>query len=139
MPNLVEVRLAIKNKQDKEALRMLKVILKEKPRAEAWYLAARLTSDRELALTYCKRALMFDSQYREARLLLAELGGRQQPSQNKARSFVEAFVGFFQDFGDNIPGLRNLLRPMHPNVRGALVASMLVLLIAVILVIVSQI
>lgn len=135
MANLVEVKLAIKNNDRKQAMRLLGPILREHPSAEAWYLASRLTQDRAKALEYCKRALVYDSQYKQARLYLIELGGRPHQTENRVEPAVDKFIGFFQDFGRD----SSLLGGLHPNVRGSLVAGVLVIIVAVALVVVMQV
>ena len=140
MGNLTEVALAIKGNDRKKAARMLTEIIKEDPSAEDYYLAALLSKDKDKdkARALCKRALNFDSRHRKANQLWIELGGKPLQSPSSESPILERILGFFQDFGTNIPGIGPVLNRMHPNVRAGLFAALLIMLIAINLIMLMQ-
>lgn len=138
MANLTEVALAIKNNDRRTAARMLTEIIQEKPSAEAYYLAALLSKDKDKARAHLKRALSYDSRHKKANQLWIELGGKPLRVKTGGLPVMDRVVGFFQDFGTNIPGIGPFLNRMHPNVRGGLVAALFIMLIAIMLVVIQQ-
>lgn len=73
-PTIHEINTAITTKDRKQALSMLQLLIKQKPSAEAWYLAAKLTQDREKKIQYLRTALLFDHTHRLSQKYLRELG-----------------------------------------------------------------
>ncbi|MCA9330531.1 hypothetical protein KC957_00630 [Candidatus Saccharibacteria bacterium] len=138
MANLTEVALAIKNNDRRAAARMLTEIIKETPSAEAYYLAALLSKDKDKARAHLKRALSYDSRHKKANQLWIELGGKPLQVNKGELPIVARVIGFFQDFGTNIPGLGPILNRLHPNVRGGLVAALFIMLIAINLILLMQ-
>lgn len=138
MANLTEVALAIKNNDRRAAARMLTEIIKETPSAEAYYLAALLSKDKDKARAHLKRALSNDSRHKKANQLWIELGGKPLQVNKGELPIVARVIGFFQDFGTNIPGLGPILNRLHPNVRGGLVAALFIMLIAINLILLMQ-
>ncbi|MAU10205.1 MAG: hypothetical protein CL607_10315 [Anaerolineaceae bacterium] len=138
MANLTEVALAIKNNDRRSAARMLTEIIQETPSAEAYYLAARLSKDKDKARAHLKRALSYDSRHKKANQMWIELGGKPLQVKKGGLPIVDRVVGFFQDFGTNIPGIGPILNRMHPNVRGGLVAALFIMLIALNVILLMQ-
>lgn len=138
MANLTEVALAIKNNDRRTAARMLTEIIKENPSAEAYYLAALLSKDKDKARAHLKRALNYDSRHKKANQLWIELGGKPLQVKTGGLPMLDRVVGFFQDFGTNIPGIGPILNRMHPNVRGGLVAALFIMLIALNVILLMQ-
>lgn len=138
MANLTEVALAIKNNDRRNAARMLTEIIKENPSAEAYYLAALLSKDNDRARAHLKRALNYDSRHKKANQMWIELGGKPLQVNRGELPIVARIIGFFQDFGTNIPGLGPILNRMHPNVRGGLAAALFIMLIAINVILLMQ-
>lgn len=76
MATLASVQLALKEGDKKQATQLLKLVLKEHPSPNAWYMAARLTDDKGLAIKYLKRALTMDPNHIKSRDMLHRLGGK---------------------------------------------------------------
>ncbi len=74
MVTLDDVRIAIREGDKKEALQLLKVVLKENPSAAAWYMAAKLVKDEELTVKYLRRALLLNPNHSESLAMMESLG-----------------------------------------------------------------
>ncbi|MFZ0548003.1 MAG: hypothetical protein WAM60_21335 [Candidatus Promineifilaceae bacterium] len=120
MANLTEVRTALKAGDKQKAAQILKVVLKEKPSADAWVLAAKLSSNPDTAKQHLQRALSFDSKNATARDMLRDLGGEQKSYH--ANLMEEVKIGM-EEFGQN----SRLLSRLNPNQRVILVTGVFVL------------
>lgn len=76
MAKLYEVRDALKQGDRKTATSLLKQILQDNPSAEAWVIAAQLSSSPETQLKYAKNALRLDKNNRAAADLVRALTPR---------------------------------------------------------------
>ncbi len=122
MANLTEVRTALKGGDKQKAAQILKVVLKEKPSADAWVLAAKLSSNPDTAKQHLQRALSFDSKHATAREMLRDLGGEQKSYH--ANLMEEIKIGM-EDFGQN----SRLLSRLNPSQRVALITGVFVLVL----------
>ena len=73
---LIQVYDALEDGHNRQAMQYLEEVLHTSPSADAWFLAAELTldRDRDLALRHLKRALVLDPGHRKTLTLLGELG-----------------------------------------------------------------
>ncbi len=101
MATLIEVRNALKNGDKATARQLLKEVLKEKPSADAWFLAARLSDSRESAIKNLQRALVMDPKHGQARRMLEDLGGEKVST---LKSLTMEIAG-----GGSAPAARGLL------------------------------
>lgn len=122
MAHIAQVKQALKQGDKKQAMRLLKSILKENPTADAWYMAARLTDDRDKQRQYLKRALMLDSNHRKAKDLYRELGGQQIGSN---RAILQMLYEEISRTGEN----SRLLGSMTPQQRFFIASGLSILMI----------
>jgi hypothetical protein len=109
MANLTEVQMAFKQGDKAKAAKLLKTVLQERPSADAWVMAARLTSNPETAKMHLQRALAFDSKHVKARDMLRDLGGTpMSTSAALTGGLLPAIRMELEKFGANKPVLRNL-------------------------------
>src|SRR4051812_44525924 len=104
MANLTEVQMALKQGDKAKATQLLKVILQKNPSADAWVMAARMTSNPENAKLHLQRALAFDSKHVKARDMLRDMG--VQPMSASAAltgGLLPAFRSELEKFGANKP------------------------------------
>lgn len=78
MLTIADVRAAVNQGDRKQAMEMLKAILSENPSADAWYLAARMSKDKDRAIKYLRRALLIDSHHSQSLALMEKLGGQRK-------------------------------------------------------------
>lgn len=116
MPTLSDVRAALKRGDRQGAIQTLKVVLREKPSADAWYLAATLTNDKSTAINYLQRALKYNAGHDKARDMLRQLGGEQKSATWFSNIFAE-----MQDFGKN----NRVLGRLPPQMRAVALSLMI--------------
>lgn len=74
-----DVRIAFYQENDKKrAVQLLQSVLSRNPTADAWYLAANLTSNEQQAVKCLRQALLLDPKHRMARTMLQQLGAEQK-------------------------------------------------------------
>lgn len=132
MPNLSEVQTALKQGDRARANQLLKTILHEHPSADAWVMAARMSSNPENQKMHLQRALAFDAKHVKARDMLRDLGG--QPMSTSAAltgGFLPGIQRELEKFGANKPVLRDL----NPKMRMVTALSLYTVVIAVTLVV----
>jgi hypothetical protein len=135
MANLTEVQTALKQGDKAKAAQLLKTILQERPSADAWVMAARMTSNPETAKMHLQRALAFDSKHVKARDMLRDLGGKPlSTSAALTGGLLPAIHSELEKFGENKPVLRNF----SPNQRMITALSLYTVVIAVMLVALSS-
>ncbi|MBI1281177.1 MAG: hypothetical protein GC179_23830 [Anaerolineaceae bacterium] len=135
MANLTEVQMALKQGDKAKANQLLKSILQQNPSADAWVMAARMTSNPETAKLHLQRALAFDSKHVKARDMLRDLGGTQKSaSAALTGGLLTTFRSELEKFGANKPVLRDL----SPSLRMVTALSLYTLILALILVVVAS-
>lgn len=72
-PALEAIDAAIRNGEITRARMLLREELRERPSADAWYLAARVASTPEQAIEFCRRAIDYDPFHEKASRLLAQV------------------------------------------------------------------
>ncbi len=136
MANLTEVQTALKQGDKAKANQLLKTILQQHPSADAWVMAARMTSNPETAKLHLQRALAFDSKHVKARDMLRDLGGTpQSASAALTGGLLPVFRSELEKFGANKP----ILRDFSPNQRMITAISLYTVIIAVMLVMLTSI
>jgi hypothetical protein len=135
MANLTEVQMAFKQGDKAKATQLLKTVLHERPSADAWVMAARLTSNAETAKTHLQRALAYDPKHVKARDMLRDLGGTPMSASSALTGGLLAAIRTeLEKFGANKPVLRNF----SPSQRMMTAISLYVVVFAVMLVAVSS-
>jgi len=135
MTNLTEVQVALKQGDKAKANQLLKTILQKNPSADAWVMAARMTSNPENAKLHLQRALAFDSKHVKARDMLRDLGGTPRSgSAALTGGLLPALRSELEKFGANKP----ILRDFSPSQRMMTAISLYSIIIAVILMMVSS-
>ncbi len=134
MPNLSEVQTALKQGDRAKASQLLKTILHEHPTADAWVMAARMSSNPETQKLHLQRALAFDSKHVKARDMLRDLGGKPMSTSAALTSgLIPAIQNELEKFGANKP----LLRDFSPKLRMMTALSLYTVIIAVALLMLS--
>ena len=72
-----EVKDAMERGDREAAIEKISALLKKRPSAEGWYLAAKLVTDPSKKRTFLRRSLMLDKNYQPARAMLAHLKGQK--------------------------------------------------------------
>lgn len=94
MATLADVRYALKQGNKQEAAKLLQQVLKERPSADAWFLAACLTQNEQKKVKYLQQALRFDSKHIESRQMLQSLTGKREfTARDQIVGEVESIVG----------------------------------------------
>lgn len=95
MATLTEVHSALAKGEYRSAFKELEIILQTEPSADAWYLAAELTleKDRERAIRHLKRALILDPRHGDTLTLLGQLGESREITVNDVAEEVADVVG----------------------------------------------
>ncbi|MBZ0281775.1 MAG: tetratricopeptide repeat protein [Anaerolineae bacterium] len=96
MANLSEVQSALKQGDRQKAAQILKTLLKERPSADAWVMAARMTNNPDTARQHLQRALALEPKHVKARDMLRDLGGQQK---SVSGNLMEEVVIGLEDFG----------------------------------------
>lgn len=73
-PTLGEIHTAIRMDNRKQAATLLQVLLEQKPSADAWYLASKLTNDQTKKIRYLRTAIFLDPKHHKSLDYLRELG-----------------------------------------------------------------
>jgi len=109
MANMTEVQMAFKQGDRAKAAQLLKTVLHEHPTADAWVMAARMTSNPETAKMHLQRALAFDPKHIKARDMLRDLGGTpMSTSAALTGGLLPVIRAELEKFGANKPILKNL-------------------------------
>lgn len=108
MANLTEVQIAFKQGEKNKAAQLLKEVLHTNPSADAWVMAARMTSNPDTAKQHLQRALAFNPKHVKARDMLRDLGGTPMSASAAFSSgLLPALRAELQKFGANKPLLKN--------------------------------
>lgn len=86
--NLKAVKTAIRQGDKRRARKLLVTILKQNPTADAWYIAARLASDRKQAAGFLRRALRQAPDHVPSKKLLTRLSQKPPKAKIKMRYVV---------------------------------------------------
>ena len=111
-PTLGEINTAITSKNRKEAATMLQKLIKDKPSADAWFLAAKLTKERHKKVQYLRTALVLNPKHRKSLEYLGQIG---EQTTGVHGVLVTGLMHTWQDQVNKSPLLRNL----SPRVRMA--------------------
>ena len=134
MANMTEVQMAFKKGDKAKATQLLKIVLHEHPSADAWVMAARLTSNPETAKLHLQRALAFEPKHIKARDMLRDLGGTpMSTSAALTGGLVSTLQAELEKFGANKPILRNFA----PRQRMITAISLYAVVITLMLVMIS--
>jgi hypothetical protein len=135
MANLTEVQMALKQGDKAKANQLLKTILQKNPSADAWVMAARMSSNPENTKLHLQRALAFDSKHVKARDMLRDLGVKPlSTSAALTDGFLSSVRIELEKFGANKPVLRDL----SPTVRMVTAICMYIVVIALMLLTVNS-
>lgn len=85
---LADVKHALKQRDQKTAAKHLQEVLRTKPSAEAWYIAAKMTSDKDKAVKHLKRALVMDPNHGPTLSYMAELGVKPNQSGGNPIAYI---------------------------------------------------
>ncbi len=129
MTTLVDVHSALAKGEYRTAFEELEVLLKTEPSADAWYLAAELTldKDRDRAIRHLKRALLMDPRHGDTLTLLGQLGEARDFTMNDV---AEEVVDVVASGTDNTPLLRRVPRRLRLVV--VAVATLLIVLVVMV-------
>ncbi len=135
MANMTEVQMAFKQGDKAKAAQLLKTVLHEHPSADAWVMAARMTSNPETARMHLQRALAFDSKHVKARDMLRDLSGTPMgTSAALTGGLLPAIRAELEKFGANKP----ILRDFSPSQRVMTALSLYTVVIALMLMAISS-
>ena len=126
MSSLIDVNDALEDGHYKQAVALLQHVLREKPSAEAWFMAAKLTldNDRDEAVRHLKRALLLNPEHRDSLSLLGQLGEKKQFT---AGDVAEEFTDVVEAKVDHLPFMRRFSRPVKLGVIGVLTLLVIVM------------
>ncbi len=114
MATLTQVQMAFKQGDKSTAAQLLKTVLREQPSADAWVMAARLTSNPETAKLHLQRALAFNPKHVKARDMLRDLGGTPMSTTSAfTNGLIPSLRSELEKFGANKP----ILRDFSPKMR----------------------
>lgn len=105
MAMLFDVYSALDAGDNAGAVRLLAEVIQAEPSAQAWYLAARLTHDRDKAVRHLKRALLLDPKHADSLTLLRELDGERSITLTDVK---EEVVETLEYEHRRLPVVRNL-------------------------------
>jgi hypothetical protein len=109
---LVDVHTAIADGHYREAAQQLQEVLQSSPSADAWFLAAQFTmeKDRDRAVRHLKRALLLNPRHGDSLTLLGQLGeGREFTVSDVADEFGDVVA----EQVDQTPIIGKLKRPQQ--------------------------
>lgn len=129
-PTVGEINTAIRTNNRSQAANMLQKLIKEKPSADAWFLAAKLTNDRNKKIQYLRTALLLNSKHVKSMDYLRELG---EDTGTFHTVIATGIFHTFQEQTNNSPLLRNL----SPAARIGVGVSILIIMMITIASIVS--
>lgn len=122
MAMLLDVYSAMDAGDNVGAMRLLTEVIQAEPSAQAWYLAARLTNDRDKALRHLKRALLLDPAHSDSLVMLRQLGGEKAITLDDVK---EEVVQTLEYEHKRLPVVRNLSR--RQTLVGALALAVVVI------------
>jgi hypothetical protein len=102
---LLDVYNALDAGDNLSAMQLLTEVIQTEPSAQAWYIAARLTNDRDKALRHLKRALLLDAKHAESLVMLRQLNG---DSSITLGDIKEEVVQTLEYEHQRLPVVRNL-------------------------------
>ncbi|MEP6985457.1 MAG: hypothetical protein ABI970_07660 [Chloroflexota bacterium] len=127
MANMTEVQMAFKQGDKAKTAQLLKTLLHENPSADAWVMAARLTSNPETAKMHLQRALAFEPKHIKARDMLRDLGGTPMTTSSAfTGGLLPAIRAELEKFGANKP----ILKKLSPSQRMITAISLYMIVIA---------
>jgi hypothetical protein len=124
MATLSEIRHSIKQGNRQQAAAQLQDVLRTRPSADAWFLAAQMTGDRDKAIRYLRYALQLDAGHVRARRALASFGVHQTAAET---GFWSQLRRELESFGQD----SRLLGWMDPTLRMVTVLVVMVGTLAV--------
>lgn len=77
MSTLIHVKAALKSNDYQRANQLIKIVLRNDPCEEAWYIAARLTRNLSQKIKYTKHALAINPEFKPAQKLMQDLKNHQ--------------------------------------------------------------
>jgi len=104
-PTLGEINTAIRTNNRKKAAAMLQTLIQEKPSADAWYLAAKLTNDRHKKIQFLRTAIVLKPNHYKSLEYLRDLG---EDTGSLSHVLLTNVIYTFQEQVNNSPLLRNL-------------------------------
>lgn len=105
MAMLLDVYNAMETGDNVSAMRLLAEVIQQEPSAQAWYIAARLTNDRDKALRHLKRALLLDPHHTESLALLSRMN---EDTTLTLQDIKEEVVQTLEYEHKRLPVVRNL-------------------------------
>ena len=138
MANLTEVQMALKQGDKAKAAGLLKTVLQTKPSADAWVMAARISSNPDTQKQHLHRALAFNPKHVKARDMLRDLG--ETPMSASAaigKGLLPAIQTELEKFGANKPLLKNFSPQQRMITALSLYAGIILLLVVMISTLVS--
>lgn len=126
-PTLGEIRTAITTNNRKQAMRMLQTHIKQKPTADAWYLASQLTNERKKKLQYLRAALLLDKGHHKSLASMRDLGESVGGDHN---ILFNSIIHELQEQADKSPFLRHF-SPMVQAIIGLGLTIFLVLMMGI--------
>lgn len=129
-PTLGEIQTAITTKNRKQAAEMIQTLIQQKPSADAWYLAAQMTTDRDTKIHYLRTALLLDRHHQKSQDALRQLGER---AGNYYSNFAYNLLHILKEHINRSP----LLRPFPPAIQLTFVAVLGIFLVVMVGVLIS--
>jgi hypothetical protein len=120
-PTLGEINTAISTNNRKQAITMVQTLIQQKPSADAWFLAAKLTYDRKKKIEYLRTAMFLNPNHQKSKTYLRQLGEGNGGVQHIVAGGVSSYL---QDQINQSP----LLQKMSPAMRRVLATLIFVLL-----------
>jgi|GEM_PF-2121840 len=125
LPTIGEIDKAITTRNRKQASTMLQTLIKEKPSADAWFLASQLTQDRTTKIRYLHNAILLDSNHRKSLRQLETLGEAVHPKQNM---LLRTLVHELRLQADSSPFLRHFSPPVQAIIGLGIMVGLVVIL-----------
>lgn len=139
MANLTEVQMALKQGDKAKATQILKTVLHNNPSADAWVMAARMTSNPDTAKQHLQRALAFNPKHVKARDMLRDLGVTPMSTSGAiASGLLPALQSELEKFGENKPLLKKFTPQQRMITALSLFSGILVLMIAMLSALLSE-
>lgn len=113
MASLVDVQLAIKQGDEREARTLLKDLLAQAPSADAWYMAAQMSTDPESIVRCLNRALLIDPNHTASQRKLDQMGKKRQAA---TRTIWQEIQDSVYEASDRVVVLRSLPRFLQMSV-----------------------
>ncbi|MCA0457306.1 MAG: hypothetical protein LCI00_25265 [Chloroflexi bacterium] len=138
MANLTEVQMALKQGEKAKAAGLLKTVLQTNPSADAWVMAARLSSNPDTQKQHLHRALAFNPKHIKARDMLRDLGETpMSASAALSKGLLPALRAELEKFGANKPLLKNFSPQQRMITALSLYAGIILLMVVMVSTLVS--